>query len=136
MKQPRYFEVKIISRLLRNPTLHSVRFNDFFKIKVTWKATKIWKKSPALLDIWCLRDLNSLMVCSLNCYQNCSDLLWERIVPVIEKTFDIWGWRPRICKNFEITRAIHSNSERTEPFLVTECFFKLFLEVSFSYLIN
>ena len=23
------------------------------------------------------------------CYQNCSDLLWEKIVPVIEKTFEI-----------------------------------------------
>ena len=30
MKQPRYFEVKIISRLLRNPALHSVGFNDFY----------------------------------------------------------------------------------------------------------
>ena len=37
------------------------------------------------------------------CYQNCSDLLWETI-----------------C----------SNSERSEQFLVTECFFNLFLEVS------
>ena len=34
-----------------------------------------------------------------------------------------------ICKNFEITKAIYSNSERSEQFLVTECFFNLFLEV-------
>jgi hypothetical protein len=60
------------------------------------------------------------------CYQNCSDLLWEKIVLVIEKNF----WRPRICKIFEITRIICSNSERSEEFLVIECFFKLFLEVS------
>ena len=45
------------------------------------------------------------------CYQNCSDLLWEKIVLVI-------------------TRTICSNSERSEQFLVTECFFNLFLEVS------
>ena len=45
------------------------------------------------------------------CYQNCSDLLWEKIVLVI-------------------TRTIYSNSEGSEPFLVTECFFNLFLEVS------
>ena len=35
-----------------------------------------------------------------------------------------------IEKNFEITRTIYSNSERSEQFLVTECFFNLFLEVS------
>ena len=39
------------------------------------------------------------------CYQNCSDLLWEKIVLVIEKIF-----------------KIYSNSESSEQFLVTECF--------------
>ena len=29
---------------------------------------------------------------------------------------------PRICKIFDITRTIYSNSERSEQFLVTECF--------------
>ena len=46
------------------------------------------------------------------------------------KTFEIRGWRPRISKIFEITRTIYSNSERSEQFLVTECFFNLFLDVS------
>ena len=46
------------------------------------------------------------------------------------KTFEIRGCRPRICKNFETTRTIYSNSERSEQFLITECFFDLFLEVS------
>ena len=41
------------------------------------------------------------------CYQNCSDLLWEKIILVIE---------------IEITRTIYSNSEKSEQFLVTECF--------------
>ena len=35
------------------------------------------------------------------------------------------------CKFFEITRTIYSNSERSEQFLVTECFFTFFLEVSY-----
>ena len=35
--------------------------------------------------------------------------------------------RPRICKSFEITSTICSNSERSEQFLVTECFFNSFL---------
>ena len=46
------------------------------------------------------------------------------------KTFESRGWKPRICKSFEITRTICSKSERSEQFLVTECFFNLFLEVS------
>ena len=33
-------------------------------------------------------------------------------------------------KTFEITLTIYSNSERSEQFLVTECFFNLFLEIS------
>ena len=44
------------------------------------------------------------------CYQNCSDLLWEKIVLVIDKNFEIRGWMPRICKNFEIIRTIYSSS--------------------------
>ena len=67
------------------------------------------------------------------CYQNCSDLLWptmRKVALVIEKTFEIRGWRPRSWKIFEITRTIFSNSGRSEQFLVTECFLKLFLEIS------
>ena len=30
------------------------------------------------------------------------------------KTFEIRGWRPRICKIFEITRTIYSSIERSE----------------------
>ena len=51
------------------------------------------------------------------CYKNCFDLLWEKIVLVIKKS-----WRPRIFKNFEITRTIYSSSERSEQFLVTDWF--------------
>ena len=57
------------------------------------------------------------------CYQNCSDLLWEKIALVIKKTFEIWGWRWRIFKIFEITRTIYSNSERSEQFLVNRMLF-------------
>ena len=34
------------------------------------------------------------------------------------KNFEIQGWRPRIYKNFEITRTICSNSERSEQLLL------------------
>ena len=59
------------------------------------------------------------------CYQNCSDILWE--------TSD----REKLLKSkaegrefAKITRTIFSKSERSEHFLVTKCFFNLFLEVS------
>ena len=64
------------------------------------------------------------------CYQNCSDLLLEKIVLEIEKTLEIRGSRLRISKIFEITRTTYSNNEMSELFLLTECFFNLFLEVS------
>ena len=35
-------------------------------------------------------------------YKNCFDLLWEQIILAIKKIFEIRGWRPWICKNFEI----------------------------------
>ena len=53
--------------------------------------------------------------------KNCillTKLFWPTVL-VIEKTFEICGWCPRICKFFEITRTICSNSERSEQFLVT-----------------
>ena len=66
------------------------------------------------------------------CYQNCSALLWEKIVLVIE----IFFWNLRLkAKNLQtFTFWDHknnlSNSERSEQFLVTECFRNLFLKVS------
>ena len=59
-------------------------------------------------------------------YQNCSDLLRE-----------ISSYRAYLLK-FEaegrefakFLRTIYSNSERSEQFLVTECFFNLFLEIN------
>ena len=61
---------------------------------------------------------NGLTYCEKKLFQ------WSR------KFFEIRGWRPRICQNFEITWTICSKSERSKQFLETECFFNLFLEVS------
>ena len=46
--------------------------------------------------------------------------------------FEIQGWRPIICKIFEITRIICSNSERSEQFLVQNAF----LTCSWSFVIS
>ena len=56
--------------------------------------------------------------------------LFSDTVLVFTKKLKILGLQPRISKVFSITRTIHSNSERSEQFVVTECFFNLFLEVS------
>ena len=64
------------------------------------------------------------------CYQNCSDLLLEKIVLVIEKKIFNSRLKAENLQNFEITRIIYSNSERSGQFLVTGCFFNLFLKVS------
>ena len=63
-------------------------------------------------------------------YQNCADLLWEKNALVIEKNF--WNWRLKAenLQNFWDQKTTYSNNERSEQFLVTECFFNLFLEVS------
>ena len=63
------------------------------------------------------------------CYQNCSDL-WKNCSSDRENLLKLEAEGRGICKNFEITWTIYSNCERSEQFLVTECFFDLFLEVS------
>ena len=55
-------------------------------------------------------------------YRNCSDLLWKKMFKWSRKTFEIRGGRLRICKMFEITRTIYSNSERSEQFLKQNAF--------------
>ena len=80
--------------------------------------------------VFCFNNFSGIMWEMVFCYKNCSDLLWEKFVLVIEKNF----WNSRLkAENFqifEIIRTLYSNSERSEQFLVTECFFNLFLEVS------
>jgi len=57
------------------------------------------------------------------CYQNCYDLLWEKIVLLIEKNFWSSRLKTKNLQNFEISSGtIYSNSERSEQILVTECF--------------
>ena len=64
------------------------------------------------------------------CYQNCSGLQWEKIGLEFQKNF--WNLRLKAenLQNFEIIRTIHSQSGRSDQFLVTEWFFNLFLGVS------
>ena len=68
---------------------------------------------------WIMAGQNSILVF---CYQNCSYLMWEKIVLVIEKNF--WNLRLK-AKNLQ--KIWDHNNNLFEQFLVTECFFNLFL---------
>ena len=90
---------------------------NLFKTYVltSWGDRIAWLR----LNSICQKPLSKMVFC----YRNCFDLLWEKIVLVIEKKyFEIRSWRQKICKSFEITRTICLNSERSEQLLVTECF--------------
>ena len=64
--------------------------------------------------------------------KNCSDLsLFEfELFQRSQKFWKFSAFSLEFQKFFSITRTICLNSERSEQFLVTECFFNLFLEVS------
>ena len=74
------------------------KFNFVSIVTIRWQ-----KKYTGKFVIW---DRRVEMVF---CYQNFSDLLWEKIVLVIEKNFSL---QLRISNFFEITWTIYSNSER------------------------
>ena len=70
---------------------------------------------------------------------NLWSIIWYFVTEIgltyCEKKLFYWsrktrGWRLIIYKIFEITRTIYSNSKRSAQFLLTECFFNLFLQVS------
>ena len=60
----------------------------------------------------------------------CACLLPKLFWPIVRKkkfywsrkTFEIRGWRPRLCKLFEIPRTIYSNSEMSDQFLKKNAF--------------
>jgi hypothetical protein len=100
----------------------------FFHTKLTqWKIPFMSRAPPFLFDIrWYNRWIHQRCCQSkmVFCYQNCSDLLWEKNVLVIEKNF----WNSRLkAENLKILRSLERFIQRSEQFLVTECFFNLFL---------
>ena len=60
------------------------------------------------------------------CYQNCSDLLWEKIALVIEKNF--WNLRLK-AENFQ-NFLYHFNNLFKQWIFGNRMFFNFFLEVS------
>ena len=94
----------------------SLWFSQWF-YKVDWDCWKLFSVT-----------INGILLPKLfwpTVRKNCSSD-WEKIL-----IFEAEG--REFAKKFEITRTIYSNSERSEQFLLTECFFNLFLEVSHFY---
>ena len=61
------------------------------------------------------------------CYQNCSDLLWEKIVlnSDREKILKFEAEGQEFAKILRSLKQFCSNSERSEQFLVTEYYWEL-----------
>jgi hypothetical protein len=68
------------------------------------------------------------------CFQNCSDLLWEKSDREIFLEFKVEGQDVAIFSR-SLSRTIYFNSERSEQFLKKECLFK-FVFGGFSVLIR
>ena len=63
-------------------------------------------------------------------YQNCSDLLCEKLVLVIEKNFCAFEAKGcEFAKLLEITRTIYSNSKKSDQFLKQNTFYWKFSDL-------
>ena len=90
------------------------------RIEQDHQCTKIFAeysmpKTQALVNSILAKKVSKSL---LFCYQNCSDQLWEEIVLVFEKNYWNSRLKPENLQNFDITRTIYSNRERSEQFLV------------------
>ena len=103
------------------------RCQDLVQVPFLFRATALY--FPACLGPQFLICKIHRCPFSSRSAKNNGILLPKLFWPTVRKNCEIQGWRPRICRIFEITWTIYSNSERSEQFLVTECFFNLFPEV-------
>ena len=123
-------------RLVKNNGLSFKIWNHNINKQILEIQVKKATKSPNLLCKHHMGDFVKLLWLSWKTLENgilLPKLLRptvRKIVPVIEKNFWNSRLKAEICKSFEITRTICSISERSEQFLVAECFFNLCLEVS------
>ena len=106
--KPRTYRCLVSTIILWSSNMYKIILNSVFQFSFSWIESF---EEFTFLNIWCK---------IIFCYQNCSDLLWEKIALVIKRNL-IRDWRSRIFKMFEITWTIYSSSERSEQTLVTEC---------------
>ena len=94
--------------ILKSQAYHRKYFTDFFfhinLIIPCMIPTSLWNLSRFAKVEWKKWQKKSTInkICKMAFYfKNHSDLLWNRV-----KLLQIWGWRLRICKMFEITKKI------------------------------
>ena len=99
--------------ITRDPPTFPALFSKPYRTQPKSLSTSVWLVRESRLKSFKL--FLGEMYIMVFCYQNCSDLLWEKIVLVIDKKKKKnRDWRPRIFKIFEVTRTIYSNSQRSE----------------------
>ena len=118
------------------PTAKRLLWSPFISQIIKPFHNKIWALSPSLQNIsheLCQFPFMAMTMslCRVPCWaKKVSSILEFKVRSVkLKLKKKKSGTSSRICKIFEITRTIYSNSERSEQFLVTECFFNLFLQV-------
>ena len=95
-------------------------------VQVIWRAAKLLVVPNETVHRWTIRTWFDIDV-----YKNngilIAKLFWT---PVRKNCFSDWEKLLKFdAKEFEITRTMHSNNERSKQFLETECFFNLFMEI-------
>ena len=103
-----------LSPIMNDPKKLDVQVRSIFRNRLLliwpiWRKlwfcshTYAWRRSkPTKIKVFLCRECKSLMVF---CYQNCSDLLWEKIILVIEKNF--WNcWYIKECWRFLISNKL------------------------------
>ena len=138
-------EILWLWKKLRSCLLQAHRSGFFFSffsaigksgLKTSPVGSRIFKVKQHDLGNFCIHNEESLFLPFFISGILLQKLFWPTVRKNCSKGsrkfFEIWGWKPRICKKFEITRTIYSNSKRSEQFLLVEYFFNLFLSGSFS----
>ena len=67
--------------------LFTVPINCSSYLKNSWPSTSNFKSFSRSIEQFFLTVGQNNLVTMIFCYQNCSDLLWEKVVLVIEKNF-------------------------------------------------
>ena len=116
------FFIKLQWNFRRHLTCATFNLGDTSNQMGTKQNTKYFKENDQ-------RRINGILL---------PKLFWptvRKIVTWSRKTFEIQGWRQRICKMFEITRTIYSNMWKFRTMFGNRMLFQLILG-GVSYLIN
>ena len=121
----------LLHSLIFEKKSHDIQFDSFWQLILKfgylfWHPVKI-NISVIWIQDWRMRK-NSMGFRNIQeklktvfCYQNCSDLLWEKIVLGIEKNFEIQGWIEKHAgKVRKLQTYLLSSSRKFKFFVVHE----------------